>query len=110
MKTFQQLVRIKREQGFLAGRDALDALHYTRSAGGRWTRRDFEQLTRWQLGLPTTVQFQIVAGGARMPQPVSVSAARPLLRRKYATFEERNAARKGKEAARQASLRRGKVA
>jgi hypothetical protein len=80
---------------------------------GKWTQRDFEQLTRWQLGLPATVQFQIMAGpvGAHAPKRVDVSPERrTLLRRKYGTFAERQAARKAKEAARQASLRLKKMA
>jgi len=113
----QQLIEKKKYWGFLSGRDALifwrHVEAYIDGSSDKWTQRDFEQLTRWQLGSPTTVQFQIVAGpmGAHAPERVEVSPERrTLLRRKYGTFAERQAARKAKEAARQASLRLKKTA
>ena len=110
MDELHKLIEKKKYWGFLSDRDALVFWRHVEAridgSSGRWTQRDFEQLTRWQLGLPTTMQFQIVAGPVGAPKRVEVSPARrTLLRRKYGTFAERQAARKAKEAARQASLR-----
>jgi hypothetical protein len=55
MDKLHKLIEKKKYWGFLSGRDALDVLT---ACPGKWTQRDFEQLTRWQLGFPTTVQFQ----------------------------------------------------
>ena len=117
MDELHKLIEKKKYEGFLSGRDALVFWRHVKAridgSSGRWTQRDFEQLTRWQLGLPTTVQFQIMAGpvGAHAPKRLEVSPKqRTLLRRKYGTFAERQAARKAKEAARQASLRLEKTA
>ena len=113
----QQLIEKKKYWGFLSGRDALifwrHVEAYIDGEPGKWIRSDFGQLTRWQFGLPTAMQFQIVAGpiGAHAPKRVGVSPERrTLLRRRYGTFAERQAARKAKEAARQASLRLKKMA
>jgi hypothetical protein len=73
MKTFERLVQIKKHWGFLAGRDALDALVYVRSAGRGWTQKDFEALTAYQLGRPTHVRFEVVAGAPIPPAQVSAS-------------------------------------
>lgn len=112
-----KLIEKKKYEGFLSERDALVFWRHVEAridgSSGRWTQRDFDQLTRCQLGLPSTMQFQIVAGpmGAHAPKRVEVSPVRrTLLRRKYGTFAERQAARKAKEAARQASLRLKKTA
>ena len=117
MDELHKLIEKKKYEGFLSERDALVFWRHVEAridgSSGRWTQRDFEQLTRWQLGLPTTMQFQIVAGpvGAHAPKRVEVAPERrTLLRRKYGTFAERQAARKAKEAARQASLRLKKTA
>ena len=117
MDELHKLIEKKKYGGFLSERDALVFWRHVEAridgSSGRWTQRDFEQLTRWQLGLPTTMQFQIEAGpvGAHAPKRVEVSPERgTLLRRKYGTFAERQAARKAKEAARQASLRLKKMA
>ncbi len=117
MDELHKLIEKKKYGRFLSDRDALVFWRHVEAridgSSGRWTQRDFEQLTRWQLGLPTTMQFQIVAGpvGAHAPKRVEVSPERrTLLRRKYGTFAERQAARKAKEAARQASLRLKKMA
>jgi hypothetical protein len=111
-----KLLEKKKAAGILNGQDALAFLRHVRAVGdasGKWTLRDFDELTRWQFGLPTRTQFQIVAGpvGAHAPKRVEISPERrTLLRRKYGTFAERQAARKAKEAARQASLRLKKMA
>jgi hypothetical protein len=117
MDELHKLIEKKKYDGFLSERDALVFWRHVEAridgSLGRWRQRDFGQLTRWQLGLPTTMQFQIVAGpvGAHAPKRVEVSPERcTLLRRKYGTFAERQAARKAKEAARQASLRLKKMA
>jgi hypothetical protein len=107
----QKLVEKKKHWGVLSGRDALVFMRHVESAtdgtAGGWTKRDFEQLTRWQFGLRTTTQFQIVAGpaGAQAPEPVEVVLFRPLLRRKYTTFAERQTAQRAKAAARKARSR-----
>jgi hypothetical protein len=117
MDELHKLIQKKKYEGVLSERDALVFWRHVEAridgSSSRWTQRDFEQLTRWQLGLPTTMQFQIVAGpmGAHAPKRLDVSPERrTLLRRKYGTFAERQAARKAKEAARQASLRLKKMA
>src|SRR5258708_3253099 len=103
MDELHKLIEKKKYEGFLSERDALVFWRHVEAridgSSGRWTQRDFEQLTRWQLGLPTTMQFQIVAGpvGARAPKRVEVSPERhTLLRRKYGTFAERRGGGKGK--------------
>ena len=107
----QKLVEKKKHWGVLSGRDALVFWRHVEASidGGsrNWTRRDFEQLTRWQFGLRTTTPFQIVAGpaGAQTPEPVEVVLFRPLLRRKYTTFAERQTAQRAKAAARKARSR-----
>jgi hypothetical protein len=73
MKTFQQLVQVKKHWGILAGRDALDALRYIRSAGREWTEEDFEALTAYQLGRPTHIRFEVLAGPPIPPAQGSAS-------------------------------------
>ena len=110
----RKLIEKKKRCGVLSGRDALIFWRHVRGAvdGGsrEWTGRDFEQLTRWQFGLRTNTQFRIVAGpvGAAAPVPVEVPVVRPLLRRKYATVEEREAAQRAKNASYQARFRLAK--
>jgi len=117
MDELHKLIEEKKYEGVLSERDALVFWRHVEAridgSSGRWTQRDFEQLTRWQLGLSTTVQFQITAGpvGAHAAKRLEVSPERrTLLRRKYGTFAERQAARKANEAARQASVRLKKTA
>jgi hypothetical protein len=109
MCDLRKLIEKKKYWGFLSGRDALIFWRHVESrvngSAYKWTQKDFKQLTRWQLGLPTTVQFELVAGSLCAPAPRAVIPVRPLLCRKYGTLAERQAARKAKEAARQASLR-----
>src|SRR5258707_11766773 len=111
MDELHKLIEKKKHEGFLSDRDALVFWRHVEAridgSSGRWTQRDFEQLTRWQLGLPTTMQFQIAAGpvGAHAPKRVEVAPERrTLLRRKYGTFAERQTARKAKETAPPTSL------
>jgi hypothetical protein len=110
----RKLIDKKKQWGVLSGRDALLFMRHVESAtdgtAGNWTKRDFEQLTRWQFGLPTTTQFRIVAGppDAQVPEPVEVVIFRPLLRRKYTTFAERQTAQRAKAAARKARSRTAK--
>jgi len=115
----RKLIEKKKHWGFLEGRDALVFLRYVEAcvsaASSKWTERDFEQLTRWSLGLPTTVQFQIVAGpiGSIAPKRAiaTIGSIRgALLSRKYRTLAERQAARRAKDVERKASLRLGKTA
>ena len=106
-----KLIDRTNQWGVLSGRDVLVFMRHAESAtdgtAGGWTKRDFEQLTRWQFGLRTTTQFQIVAGpaGAQAPEPVEVVLFRPLLRRKYTSFAERQTAQRAKAAARKARSR-----
>ena len=79
MDELHKLIQKKKYEGVLSERDALVFWRHVEAridgSSSRWTQRDFEQLTRWQLGLPTTMQFQIVAGpvGAHAPKHVEVS-------------------------------------
>ena len=76
-----KLLEKKKAAGILNGQDALAFLRHVRAVGdasGKWTSRDFDELTPWQFGLPTRTQFQIVAGpvGAHAPKRVDVSPER----------------------------------
>jgi hypothetical protein len=115
MNELSRLFEQKKYWGSLSGQDAVAFLRHVGASvdrRGRWTPRDFDEFTRWQLGLPTTEQFQILAGPvhAHAPKRVEVLLMRPLHARKYGTIAERQAARKAKEAARQARLRLEKMA
>jgi hypothetical protein len=104
----QKLVEKKKQFGVLSGRDALVYMRYVESAAaGKWTARDFAELTRWQFGLRTTTQFQIVDGpaDAQAPECQNVILFRPLLRRKYTSLAERQTAQRAKAAMRKARSR-----
>jgi hypothetical protein len=63
MKTFNQLVELKKRQGFLSGQDALDALRYITANTGAWSSNTWDALTAFQLGSPTgVIKFAVVAG------------------------------------------------
>lgn len=67
-----KLLAKKRYWGFLEGNDAREFLKHVRATGdasGKWSESDLSELTRWQLGLPTAVKFQIVAGPPNAKAP-----------------------------------------
>jgi len=55
MDELHNLIEKKKYEGFLSERDALVFWRHVKAridgSSGRWTQRDFAQLTRWQLGL-----------------------------------------------------------
>jgi hypothetical protein len=62
MKTFEQLVELKRGQGYLSGPDVLDALKYITANNG-WNSDTWDALTAFQLGHPTgVIKFELLAG------------------------------------------------
>lgn len=100
-----QLLEKKAHWGFLEGQDALAFLRYVRGSAGetKWTDETFAELTKFCLGLPTKpgFTFQVVAGESI--QQVAMSATQQ-------TVLSRFAARKAKNAARQARLRERAIA
>jgi len=102
------LIEKKKYWGFLAGQDALDFVKLLRVSSddaSEWTARDAEQLTRWQLGLPTLTQFQITAGPPNATAPTLRLKPVGLCGRKYPTLGDRLAARRAKDRERKAGPR-----
>jgi hypothetical protein len=94
MKTFEQLVELKRRQGYLSGQDALAALKYITASSG-WNTDTWDALTAFQLGRPTgVIKFKVVAGKPIEPQAIGpVSSWASNLRRLKKRIKQAKAAR-----------------
>src|SRR5271169_5225957 len=106
MKTLEQLQQQKEYWGFLEGQDSQDYLAYIRGTRTDWTEEAQQELTSFMLGLPVKegYAFEIIAG---VPAP---EIKRKITSETVKTMKERIRHKRVLNAARQACLRKRKIA